>query len=161
MIRKLFALSLILFLANTVEGQNTNDPNILVNNAWSPEAPPVAKVLAGYMTIVNKGSAAQTLISAKSPESKAVKLHQTLLKDGVAGMEQQQAGMINPGDTLLLTPGGYHLMLMQPTRAFRSGDTIPVELVFSNSKSIDVMLEVHSCKEQTQHHLHQHQASRL
>ena len=50
-ITKTFSLLsfVFLFLANTANAANA----IKIENAWSPEAPPVVKVLAGYMKINN------------------------------------------------------------------------------------------------------------
>ena len=45
---------------------------------------------------------------------------------------------------LTLAPGGYHLLLIAPQRAFRPGESIPLDLRFSREGVVHIALEVQS-----------------
>ncbi len=113
-----------------------------VSLAWVKEAPPSAEVLAGYMDLQNKSSQAQTLLGARSADFKSVMLHQTVSKGGMTHMNHSPRIEIKPGSTLQLTPGGYHLMLMNPKKALRQGDQVEVLLEFQGDLVLPVKFKV-------------------
>ena len=49
---------------------------------------------------------------------------------------------IPAGQTVRLEPGGYHLMIIGPKRAFRVGDHIPVALKFEKAGVVKVDFNV-------------------
>ena len=118
------------------------DSKINVSHAWVQEAPPSAEVLAGYMDLQNQSSQAQTLLGARSADFKSVMLHQTVSKGGMAHMNHTPQIEIKPGSTLQLTPGGYHLMLMNPKKGLRQGDQVEVLLEFKGGLVLPVKLKV-------------------
>jgi copper(I)-binding protein len=113
-----------------------------VSNAWVQEAPLSAEVLAGYMNLKNQSPQAQTLLGARSDDFKSVMLHQTVNKGGMAHMNHTPQIEIKPGATLQLTPGGYHLMLMNPKKVLRQGDQVEVLLEFQGSLVLPVKFKV-------------------
>ncbi|RMD70852.1 MAG: copper chaperone PCu(A)C [Gammaproteobacteria bacterium] len=58
-----------------------------VEHPWIPEAPPNAKVLAGYMTLVNTGDAPEVLTGVESPLFQRVEMHRMVMEKGMARME--------------------------------------------------------------------------
>jgi copper(I)-binding protein len=118
------------------------DSKINVSHAWVQEAPPSAEVLAGYMSLQNQSSQAQTLLGARSADFKSVMLHQTVSKGGMAHMNHTPQIEIKPGSTLQLTPGGYHLMLMNPKKRLKQGDQVEVLLEFEGGLVVPVKLKV-------------------
>ena len=118
------------------------DSKIIVSHAWVQEGPPSAEVLAGYMNLQNQSPQAQTLIGARSADFKSVMLHQTISKGGMAHMNHMPRIEIKPGSTLQLTPGGYHLMLMNPKKALRQGDQVEVLLEFQGGLVLPLKLKV-------------------
>ncbi len=68
---------------------------------------------AAYLSITNDGDETVTFLSATS-DAATVELHETVQDDaGVMSMEERPEGFeIAPGETLVLEPGGKHLMLI-------------------------------------------------
>jgi len=124
---------LILLTAGLVSARE-----ITVKNAWIREAPPTAQRLAAYMVIENNSKHAIALNSASSPDFRIVEIHRTKMDNGIAHMIKQAHVQILPGESLTLEPGSYHLMLMQPLRALRAGDSVILSLHFDNSSPIDI-----------------------
>jgi copper(I)-binding protein len=67
---------------------------------------------AAYLTIVNGGSTADRLESAEATWAAEVTLHELAREGEVVSMHEVQGGLAIPaGSSLVLEPGGRHLML--------------------------------------------------
>ena len=115
---------------------------LLIHGAWIREAPPNAMALAGYLTIENSSSAERSLTVVTSPVFEWIELHRTVHDGDVAKMVPQDTIDIPPGGRVELKPGDYHLMLMQPSRALREGDEIPITLEFKNGETQTIKFRV-------------------
>ncbi|MGB5258924.1 MAG: copper chaperone PCu(A)C [Gammaproteobacteria bacterium] len=102
--------------------------NIAVSNAWVREAPPGATVLAGYLTITNRGNAHATVTGVSAEDFSSVEIHRIVMEDGVARMLSAGQLEIPAGDSFVLEPGGYHLMLFNPVRPLIAGDNVELLL---------------------------------
>ena len=131
--------------------------SLKVINAWSPEAPPVAKVMAGYMTIDNLSNKDIKILSAKSNSFKRVEIHLTEMKDGMMRMTKQENLTIKANSHIELKQGGLHMMLMDKLEPIKSGSIIPVTLTLDNGKTININLLVKVNNEpEVMHHHHHH-----
>lgn len=115
---------------------------ITIENAWSPEAPPVVKVMAGYMVIKNTGKNDVKILSAKSPLFSKVEIHRTEMKNGMAKMVKQEKLLIAAGQKIELKPNGLHMMLMGKLKPVTKGMHIPVSITFDNGETINTRLKV-------------------
>ncbi|MDB5969034.1 MAG: hypothetical protein JWQ90_1484 [Hydrocarboniphaga sp.] len=88
---------------------------------WIREAPPGAAVMAGYGKLVNNGSKPVTIASISSPDFGSVEIHQSSMADGRMRMRRADPLTLAPGQSVELTPGGYHLMLMQTKQPLLAG----------------------------------------
>ena len=111
---------------------------ISVAEPWIPEAPPNAKALAAYMTIANTSPGSVSLETASSPDFKMIEIHMTDMSHGMAHMMKHKNLPIGAGTSVVLKPGGYHLMLMEPVRTLRAGDEVRLQLSFDNGETLDV-----------------------
>ena len=99
---------------------------------WLPADLPAA----AYAVIVNHGDANARLTGADSPDYGMVMLHRSRLEQG-SSMMQAVAGMDIPAHAeAALAPGGYHLMLMEPRRAIKPGDTVKITLHFAGGTAL-------------------------
>ena len=100
---------------------------------WARPSPGGGKMSAAYLTLHNKGTAADQLLSASAPVAEAVELH-TVVKDGdVMRMRPVPAIEVAPGATTVLQPGGYHIMLIGLKGPLKQGDRFPLELNFARA----------------------------
>ena len=122
------------------------DPaGIVVSQAWSRATPKGAKVAGGYLTIENRGTAPDRLLSASSPAAATVEIHQMTMQDGIMTMRQLEQGLtIAPGEIVTLAPGGSHIMFIALTAPFEEGQRIPVTLNFQRSGTIETTFDVGS-----------------
>ena len=101
---------------------------------WIPESPPGAQVMAGFMKLYNTGTQNLEVVAVSSPHFKTVEMHLSKDVEGVAKMIPQQQLSIVAGETLVLKPGSYHLMLIKPAKRFRDGDKIKIQLTLNNGE---------------------------
>jgi copper(I)-binding protein len=65
------------------------------------------------------------------------------MNNGVMTMRPLDKGLaIEPGKTVKLAPGGYHLMLMDLKSPLRQGDKLPVTLDFEQAGKVKLSLDV-------------------
>jgi protein SCO1 len=83
-----------------------------------------------YLTIGSRAGAADTLVGGSAAIAGAIELHGHAHRDGILLMERVAGAPLLPGDSLVLAPGGYHLMLLDLTKQLAAGDTFTVELEF-------------------------------
>lgn len=118
--------------------------SISIEKPFSRATPGGAKVAAGYMTITNKGAAADRLLSASSPAAGSVEIHEMKMQDGIMKMREITGGLpIESGKTAAFAPGGNHLMLVELKTPLKQGDKVPVTLNFEKAGKVDVTLDVH------------------
>ncbi len=119
--------------ASKVLRETKSQPDsVEVKNAWVREAHPNADVNAGYMTLINTGSANVTIVSASSDAFEKVEFHDMAMKDGMMQMRELKGIEIPASGQVQFVPGGKHLMLKNPKRRVKDGDIVSVELMFSS-----------------------------
>ena len=117
--------------------------DLVISQAWSRATPGGAKAGAGYLTIENKGSAADRLVAISGDVAGKIEVHEMAMNNGVMTMRPLDKGLvIEPGKTVKLAPGGYHLMLMDLKTPLKQGDKVPLTLEFEKAGKIAVSLDV-------------------
>lgn len=129
------------------------DP-LTVDDAWVREAPPTAQVLAAYMRITNPAGQPRTITGAASTCCERVEIHRTEIVDGMARMIPQPELAVEAGATLLLEPGGLHLMLISPKGPLAQGDHVVIELRLDGGETQEVHAEVRRDGEPAMDHSH-------
>lgn len=119
------------------------DAKIVVTQAWSRATPNGSKVAGGYLTIENKGTAPDKLLSASTDAVKKVEIHEMAVTDGIMTMRPVEGGLpIDPGGTVKFAPGGLHLMIVGLTGPLVQGDKVPLLLKFEEAGEIAVSFDV-------------------
>jgi periplasmic copper chaperone A len=117
--------------------------DLVISQAWTRATPNGAKIGGGYLTIENKGSAPDRLIGGSSDVAGSVQVHEMSMDNGVMKMRPLEKGLtIDPGKTVKLAPGGYHLMMMDLKSPLKQGDKVPVTLEFEKAGKVALSLDV-------------------
>ena len=103
---------------------------------------PVGLPAAGYATLVNAGDTPVSLVGVSSPDYGAVMIHRSLDRGGMERMVMVDSIPVPPHGRAALTPGGYHLMLMQPRHAIRPGQQVTLIFTFADGSTIAVQAPV-------------------
>lgn len=117
--------------------------DLVISQAWSRATPGGAKAGAGYLTIENKGSAADRLVAISGDVAGKIEVHEMAMNNGVMTMRPLDNGLtIDPGKTVALAPGGYHLMMTDLKQPMKLGDKVPLTLQFEKAGKVAVTLDV-------------------
>lgn len=116
-------------------------PGIEVVRAFA-FAPPTESEAAAYFVARNTGRETDTLMAVRTTEAAGAMVHRQVPANGRVQMTSMDHIAIGPGDSLVLAPGGSHLMLVSLGRKPVPGDTMRVTLEFARAGSLAVALPV-------------------
>ncbi|MBI5129843.1 MAG: copper chaperone PCu(A)C [Rhodopseudomonas palustris] len=117
--------------------------DLVITEAWSRATPGGAKVAGGFLTIENKGTTADRLVAGSADIAGKFEIHEMSMDNGVMKMRQLDKGLaIEPGKTVKLAPGGYHVMLIDLKGPLKEGEKVPVTLQFEKAGKVQVTLDV-------------------
>jgi copper(I)-binding protein len=136
------ALSL---MAGSAAAENYTAGSLEIDNPWMRATPRGADVASAYLTIVNKGTEAERLIGGTLTGVSRFEVHRMVVEGGVAKMRPVEGGLeIKPGQSLALTPGALHVMLIGLKQPFQQGQHIKGTLMFEKAGKVDVEFTVES-----------------
>jgi copper(I)-binding protein len=118
-----------------------NAADLTVTNGWF-RALPGGLPSGGYFSLGNSGASPVELTGARSPACGMLMLHQSIDTGGMSRMDDVRRVTVPAGGSVSFSPGGYHLMCMNPTAAMTPGKTVPVTLLFANGTSTDASFAV-------------------
>jgi copper(I)-binding protein len=120
--------------------------DISIERAWSRASIGTDRPGVLYLEITNAGAADDALVGISTPAAGMPMLHETVVTDGIASMPHAASVLVPAGQTVALSPGGFHGMLMGLTEALTKGATFPVTLTFAQAGSVDVTVAVLSLR---------------
>jgi periplasmic copper chaperone A len=127
----------------TSRAEDMKAGDLVITQAWTRATPGGAKTGGGFLTIENKGTAPDKLVGASADGAGKIEVHEMAMNDGVMKMRPVEGGLtIDPGKTVKLAPGGYHLMMMDLKNPLKQGDKVPVTLEFEKAGKVAVTLDV-------------------
>src|SRR5689334_22736866 len=130
-------------IATSARAEDVKAGDLVITQAWTRATPGGAKIGGGFLTIENKGSSPDKLIGASAEVAGSVELHEMATTNGVMKMRPVEGGLaIEPGKTVKLAPGGYHLMMMDLKSPLKQGDKLPLTLQFEKAGKVAVTLDV-------------------
>jgi hypothetical protein len=138
-----YAAFVACLFATPVRAEEVRAGDLVISQAWSRATPGGAKIAGGYLTIENKGSAPDRLIGGSADVSDKVQVHEMAMNNAVMTMRPLDKGLsIEPGKTVKLAPGGYHLMLLDLKYQLKQGDKLPVTLEFEKAGKVKLTFDV-------------------
>jgi copper(I)-binding protein len=144
--QKVWLLVAVLSLSGGAAGAETyRIGSIEVGNPWARATPKGAAVGGAYMTITNKGPEADRLMGASSPVANQLEVHQMAMDKGVMSMRPVQGGLeIKPGQTVVLNPESFHLMIIGLKQPLVQGERVKATLDFAKAGKLDLEYVVES-----------------
>lgn len=135
------AFGAALFSTLAFAGEHTIN-GLSVTHPMAYETPKSARAGAGYLSITNENEQDDRLIEVRA-DFPRVMLHTTQETDGIARMVHLEAIDLPAGQTIVLEPGGHHVMFMGlDGDPFEEGEEIPATLVFEKAGELDVVFKV-------------------
>ena len=119
--------------------------DLVIDAPVARATPANAPVSGGYMIIRNTGEEADRLVAGSADFAGNVEIHEMAMDGDVMRMRELENGIEIPaGGSVVLQPGGLHVMFMQLGERLEEGQERPVTLEFENAGEVDVVFDVHS-----------------
>jgi len=140
-----FPALLILLMAVTIQLARAGDLPVTVEGGWVRAMPPGTDNSAAYMTFTNTGDKPLRVTGGSTEIAKIVMpmigTKQVIDGKEVAGMKGVDALIVPPHGTLVLEPGGDHLMLMEMISHPKPGDKVHFTVQFDGG-TVQLLLPV-------------------
>jgi len=101
-----------------------------VDDVWMRATVPQQHATAAFMRITSDRPV--RLVAASSPAAPTAEVHEMSMQGNVMTMRPVQGIDVLPGKVTVLTPSGYHVMLLDLRRQIKVGDRVPLTLVFED-----------------------------
>ncbi len=138
--RLLLASALAALLAPPALGHDYKLGTLSIGHPWARAT--VGPAGGAFLSIENKGAAADRLLSASSPVAKTVEIHNHIKDGDIMRMRPVDGIDLPAGGKVELKPGGYHVMLMGLNKPLKEGERFPLTLQFEKAGKIDVEIAV-------------------
>ena len=142
-----------LVAAPTAFAETITVGDMTIDTPVARETPKGARAGAGYFSLTNSGSQPERLLAVIA-DFPRVEIHETVMEDGIARMQQIEALRIAPGETVSLEPGGKHVMFMGLSQTLDVGSAIPATLSFERAGDVEITFEVRPKSELMPKHDH-------
>jgi copper(I)-binding protein len=124
--KKLFSLLLLAALPALAQ--------VTVGEPWVRARGPHKTACGAFLTLTWAHGA--RLIAASSPAAGAVGVHAMKMVDDVMRMRQITALELPAGKPVALSPGGYHLMLLELKQPLKDGDKVALTLEIEDAQKV-------------------------
>jgi copper(I)-binding protein len=94
------------------------------------------------MTLQNAGARELAVVSVQSPAARSVEIHQTREEAGIMRMRRVERLAIPSRGSVVLEPGGLHLMLIDLVTPLVAGATVRFTLTLDDGSRVDVAARV-------------------
>ena len=111
---------------------------IVAESAYFRLPIPGRDVSSAYLTLRNNSQQAVGLTAFTSEQVRAIELHEHVHKNGVMQMRRVEQFVLPAGETLVMQPGGHHLMLFGLSESFAEGAKITIELMLTTGDNVSI-----------------------
>jgi hypothetical protein len=114
--------------------------DIQVTGAWVRSTVQGQKGSGAFMKLTSKNGA--KLVGVSTPVAGVAEVHEMKMEGDVMKMRAIAGLDLPAGKTVELSPGGYHVMLMELKTTLPKDSTVPMTLMFKDAKGADSKLEI-------------------
>jgi len=104
---------------------------VTATDAWVRGTVPAQKTTGAFLTLTSTAEA--KLVAVSTPAAKSVEMHASQESGGIMHMHALDAIPLPAGKRVDLKPGGFHIMLVDITRALGAGDHVPLTLTIEEA----------------------------
>lgn len=138
--------ALLALAAPAIACDTVTQGDVMLRNAWSRVSTGTQQPGVVYVEITNTGSRDDALIGLATPAAMMPMLHRTVVENGVSSMPHVMRIDLPAGQTVRLTPGDYHAMLMGLVAPLKEGDRFPVTFQFEQAGAATISANVLSLR---------------
>ena len=139
----------VALLTGLATAQTPGPATIVVEDAWArnaqrPTGAPHGGPGAGaiFLILRNTGPVNDALVGVTSEVAETVGVHETVQEGDASRMQPLTRLEIPAGGTIILQPGGLHIMLLRLRQPLLSGNLVPITLTFERSTPVTLQVPV-------------------
>ena len=142
----LIAISLVSFYMQALAAQELAADVVVTENVYARPTIPNIPMGAMYLTLTNTGKLSHSLVAASSSVADSLELHGHEMSGGMMRMRQADKIELAAEQTVILQPGGLHVMLIGVTQPLIENSSFEVKLVFEDTseKVVEVAIKPYS-----------------
>lgn len=126
-------------LANLALADDFHIGSLHIDHAHARPTVPGQSSGAAYLSIENKGSSSDKLLTISSPIAQSAEVHNTVMDGNIMRMREVSELELQPSAHVVMAPGdGYHIMLVGLKKALVPGERIPLNLRFEKAGKITI-----------------------
>ncbi len=130
-------------LLNPLSANEYKAGSLKIEKPWTRATPTGARVAGGFMRITNTGKEADRLVGGSSPVAGRFEVHEMRMEGEVMRMRELTNGLvIQPGQTVELKPGSYHVMFMDMKAQLKQGEKVKGTLQFEKAGTVEIEYSV-------------------
>ena len=134
----ILTLALLLIVIGAATAHEFSSKGITVSHPWARATPGGVTVGGAYFEINAVPGPGDRLVGARSAIAGSMEVHSHAIENGVAKMRRIDGLPIKGGASVVLKPGGYHMMLMDLKQPLKEGDLLKFTLSFEKAGDIEV-----------------------
>jgi copper(I)-binding protein len=134
----ILALGLLLIVVGAAAAHEFSSKGITVSHPWARATPGGVNVGGAYLEIKAAPGQGDRLVGARSAVAGSMEVHSHAIENGVAKMRKIDGLTIKGGQSVVLKPGGYHVMLLDLKQPLKEGDLVKFTLSFEKAGDIEV-----------------------
>ena len=161
--QKIFSAAVVwLAMCSTTAMAHPDAAHVQAEGAWARASVPGQQATGAFVRLTAQEPL--ELVGVETPAAEAGEIHEMKMEGDVMRMRAIDHLELQPGHTVELRPGGYHLMFQQLKAPLQDGTHIPVTLVFQDAKGVQSRLHLHmpvmrmAPKAATHEHRHGHES---
>jgi periplasmic copper chaperone A len=133
------ALAAIHLMTSSAGAADYDVGSLHIAQPWARATPKGAGSGAGYLTVTNTGTTPDRLSCVSSDAAGQCQIHSMTMDGGVMKMRPVEGGLeIQPGETVALKPGSFHLMFVDLKHPLEPGKTVEATLKFEKAGTVNV-----------------------
>jgi copper(I)-binding protein len=141
-IRPLLCGLLLAAAALAAHAHGVKAGDLAIGHPYARATAPGQPTGGAYLRVENHGAQADRLVSASADVSKSVELHEMKMEGDVMRMRQVDGVDVPAGQSVVLEPGGVHVMLIGLKAPLKQGDRFPMTLRFEKAGEVKVEVVV-------------------
>ena len=149
--------AVIMFFFSSMVVADTGLKEVQFKDPWIRTTSSGHPMTAGYLSILNNGSADVELVRVSSSIAEKVELHETTFHNNIMKMKQLESGVRIPAQGVIhFSPKGLHLMFKGLKMKVKDGGKYKVNLKFKNGSKAEIILTGRKIGSKGAHKHHKH-----
>lgn len=100
-----------------------------------------------YATLINNGDTRLRILTVQSDYFRMTSILDTVSDGGRASIRKLRELTLDPGESLILQPGGLHVRLMHPRQPVQAGDVIEVIFLLEDGTRVPTHFDVRAARD--------------